>query len=191
MQVLDGRRARQGVSSPLLEDGGVDDFVPRPCFHCDNPPCVRVCPVDATSRNPEGLVVQVYSRCIGCRFCMVACPYNAKFFNWRRYQAEGPRRNPDVSVRPKGVVEKCTFCHHRLQRARERASMEGRPLEPAEYTPACAEACPTQAIVFGDLSDPRSEVTRLAASPRAFRFGEELGTRPKVFYLRRTDRHGP
>jgi molybdopterin-containing oxidoreductase family iron-sulfur binding subunit len=143
--------------------------------------------VYATYRNPEGVVAQIYARCIGCRFCMAACPYNAKYFNWLRYQKEAPGQNPDVSVRPKGVVEKCTFCHHRLQRARERALAERRDLVPGEYVPACAEACPTRAISFGDLSDPSSEVARLARSPRAFRLGEALGTKPKVVYLSETE----
>jgi menaquinone reductase, iron-sulfur cluster-binding subunit len=158
-------------------------FLPRPCLQCDEPPCAKVCPVYATYRNPEGIVAQIYARCIGCRFCMVACPYNAKYFNWHTYQKEGPGQNPDVSVREKGVVEKCTFCHHRLQAARERANAEKRELRPGEYVPACSEACPTRAIVFGDLSDPVSEVSRLARSPRAFRLQEELGTKPKVIYL--------
>jgi molybdopterin-containing oxidoreductase family iron-sulfur binding subunit len=163
--------------------GEVKRFLPRPCLQCDDPPCTKVCPVYATYRNPEGIVAQIYARCIGCRFCMAACPYNAKYFNWHRYQTDAPGQNPDVSVRPKGVVEKCTFCHHRLQRARERALAERRELAPGEYVPACAEACPTRAITFGDLADPGSEVARLARSPRAFRLQEELGTRPKVIYL--------
>jgi molybdopterin-containing oxidoreductase family iron-sulfur binding subunit len=158
-------------------------FLPRPCLQCDDPPCTKVCPVYATYRNPEGIIAQVYARCIGCRFCMAGCPYNAKFFNWYTYQKEGPGQNPDVSVRPKGVVEKCTFCHHRLQKVRDRARAEERDIEPGEYTTACAEACPARAIVFGDLSDPGSEVARLAGSPRAFRLQEELGTKPKVVYL--------
>ena len=158
-------------------------FLPRPCFHCDDPPCVKVCPVDATQRDSEGIVTQIYTRCIGCRYCMVACPYNAKFFNGRTYQKEGPGQNPDVFVRSKGVVEKCTFCHHRLQKARDRALFERRELAPGEYNTACAEACPTHAITFGDLSNPDSEVSRLARSARAFRLAEELGTKPKVFYL--------
>jgi molybdopterin-containing oxidoreductase family iron-sulfur binding subunit len=162
-------------------------FLPRPCLQCDDPPCTKVCPVYATYRNPEGIVAQIYARCIGCRFCMAACPYNAKYFNWRRYQTEAPGQNPDVSVRPKGVVEKCTFCHHRLQKARERALAERRDLAPGEYVPACAEACPTRAITFGDLSDPGGEVARLARSPRAFRLGEQLGTKPKVIYLSETE----
>jgi len=165
-------------------------FLPRPCLQCDDPPCTKVCPVYATYRNPEGIVAQVYARCIGCRFCMAACPYNAKYFNWYRYQKEAPGQNPDVSVRTKGVVEKCTFCHHRLQKARERAGVEKRELGPGEYVTACAEACPARAIVFGDLSDPRSEVARLARSPRAFRLLEELGTKPKVVYLAERESDG-
>jgi len=165
-------------------------FLPRPCLQCDDPPCTKVCPVYATYRNPEGIVAQIYARCIGCRFCMAACPYNAKYFNWLRYQHAAPGQNPDVSLRPKGVVEKCTFCHHRLQKARDRARGERRELVPGDYVPACAESCPTQAIAFGDLSDSGSEVARLAKSPRAFRLGQELGTKPKVIYLSETEAHG-
>lgn len=189
MQILDAAESTHVEAPPAGEAGGPDGFIPRPCFHCDDPPCTRVCPVNATNRTPEGIVTQIYSRCIGCRFCMVACPYNVKFFNWRRYATEGPSQNPDVSVRPKGVVEKCTFCHHRLQRAREQARAGGREMSPGEYVPACTEVCPTRAIAFGDLADPRSGVARLARSSRAFRFGEEMGTRPKVYYLRRRERH--
>ena len=170
--------------------GQVKRFLPRPCLQCDDPPCTKVCPVYATYRNPEGIIAQIYARCIGCRFCMAGCPYNAKYFNWHRYQEEGPGQNPDVSVRPKGVVEKCTFCHHRLQKARERALAEGRDLAPGEYVPACVEACPARAMVFGDLSDPGSEVAKLAQSPRAFRLQEELGTKPKVIYLTEGEGHG-
>ncbi len=164
-------------------------FLPRPCLQCDDPPCIKVCPVYATYRSPEGIVAQIYARCIGCRFCMAACPYNAKYFNWRTYQKDAPGQNPDVSVRPKGVVEKCTFCHHRLQKARERALAERRDLAPGDYVTACAETCPTRAITFGDLSDSGSEVARLARSPRAFRLGEALGTKPKVIYLSETEGH--
>jgi len=163
--------------------GEIERFIPRPCMHCDDPPCTKVCPVYATYKNPQGIVAQIFHRCIGCRFCMAACPYNAKYFNWHEYQHEGPNQNPDVSVRPKGVVEKCTFCHHRLQKARENAAAEGRAVAPGEYNTACAEACPANAITFGDLSDPTSEVAKLARSPRAFRLEASLGTRPKVIYL--------
>ena len=161
-------------------------FLPRPCFHCEMPPCIKVCPVHATYVDPEGLVAQVYHRCIGCRFCMAACPYTAKFFNWYDYkipESMNPMINPDVSIRQKGVVEKCTFCHHRLLQAKDRARYEGRELSPNEYVPACVESCPAKAIVFGDLDSPHSEVARLSRSSRAFRLLEELGTGPKVFYL--------
>ncbi len=166
-------------------------FIPRPCFHCEHPPCTKVCPVHATYVNPEGLVAQIYYRCIGCRFCMAACPYTAKYFNWHKYDVpEMMKRqtNPDVSVRQKGVVEKCTFCHHRLQKAKDRARYEGRELTPEDYVPACAESCPTGAIYFGDLDDPASEVSKLSRSTRAFRLLEELGTEPKVFYLEEGER---
>ena len=144
-------------------------FIPRPCMHCENPPCVRVCPVGATYQNEEGLVLQRYERCIGCRYCMVACPYAVRYFNWSTPEwPEGMDRylNPDVPVRPKGIVEKCTFCAHRLP------------------VPACNQACPGNARSFGDLDDPDSVVSQLARGPRAFRLLEDLGTEPKVYYLR-------
>lgn len=161
-------------------------FLPRPCMHCDNPPCVKVCPVAATYINEEGIVGQIYARCIGCRYCANACPYTVKYFNW--YPPEWPETeleylNPDVSVRPKGVIEKCTFCHHRLQKAREEARAQERELNEEDYQPACAEICPTGAIVFGDLDDPRHRVYALRHDARAMRLMEELGTQPKVYYL--------
>ncbi len=161
-------------------------YLPRPCFHCDNSPCTKVCPVRATYRNEEGIVTQIFPQCIGCRYCMAACPYTVKSFNW--YQPEWPKEmatslNPDVSVRPAGVVEKCTFCNHRLQKAKEHAAIEGRDLRDDDYIPACVESCPTQAFSFGDLDNQDSEVSALARSPRAFRMLEELGTEPKVYYL--------
>jgi len=145
-----------------------------------------VCPVQATSIDSEGIVAQIYPRCIGCRYCANACPYTAKYFNWRRpvYPSSAlPMLNPDVSTRPVGVIEKCTFCHHRLQHAREGARAAGRPLREDDYVPACAESCPTGAIVFGDLDNPEHRVARLQHDSRAFRLLEELGTEPKVYYL--------
>lgn len=161
-------------------------YLPQLCVQCDDPPCVKVCPVHATYLGEEGIVGQIYSRCIGCRYCMAACPYNAKVFNW--YEPEWPgafkqKANPDVSFRSHGVVEKCTFCHHRVNRAREQARAEDREIRDGEVVPACAESCPAQAIVFGDLDDPESRVSTLARSPRALRPHEDLGTNPKVFYL--------
>lgn len=165
-------------------------YIPRPCFHCENPPCTKVCPVRSTYKNNEGLVAQIYHRCIGCRYCMVACPYTVKSFNW--YEPERPEEflqtcNPDVSLRMKGVVEKCSFCSHRLQHAREQAKFESRELKEADYQPACKEACPTSAIVFGDFENENHEVYRLKKSNRAFRMQEDLGTEPKVVYLSRED----
>jgi molybdopterin-containing oxidoreductase family iron-sulfur binding subunit len=161
-------------------------FIPRPCMQCDRPPCTAVCPVGATVIDEEGIVGQIYPRCIGCRYCANACPYTAKSFNWNkpRYPASTlPMLNPDVSTRPVGVIEKCTFCHHRLQRAREEARVRGRPLREEDYVPACAESCPTGAITFGDLDNPTHRVAKLVSNPRAFRLLEELGTQPKVYYL--------
>lgn len=168
----------------------INRLLPRPCLHCDNPPCVKVCPVGATFKNEEGIVGQIFSRCIGCRYCTTACPYTARYFNWSEPEWPEPLKthtNPDVSIRPKGVVEKCTFCHHRLQNVRDVARAENRPLREGEYVTACVESCPTGAMFFGDLSDPESEVAKLANSRRAFKLLEDLGTEPKVIYLREGD----
>jgi len=160
--------------------------IPKPCFHCDNPPCIKVCPVHATYINEEGLVGQIYNRCIGCRYCMAACPYTAKVFNW--YESEWADEfktcmNPDVSMRMKGVVEKCSFCAHRLLKVKENADVDDRQIADGEYMPACADSCPADAIFFGDLENKESKVYQLSNSPRAFRELENLGTIPKVFYL--------
>lgn len=161
-------------------------YIPRPCLHCDDPPCTAVCPVRATYLAEEGFVAQIYARCIGCRYCMAACPYTVKVFNWFEPEWSDQRReclNPDVSPRPKGVVEKCTFCHHRLQKARDVARSENRNLEEKDYRVACQDVCPVKAISFGDLEDKTTEVYRLSRSPSAFRLMEDLGTEPKVYYL--------
>jgi Fe-S-cluster-containing dehydrogenase component len=165
-------------------------IAPNLCMMCDNPPCTKVCPVHATYHGEDGLVGQIYPRCIGCRYCMAACPYSVKVFNWGPPQwPEGiqPTLNPDVSLRPRGVVEKCTFCTHRLQQAREKARAEGRPLRESDYQPACVHSCPADAMTFGDLDDPLSPAARLSHSERANRALEPLGTEPKVFYLKRRD----
>jgi len=172
-------------------------YLTRPCMHCDNPPCVKVCPVQATYKDQGGLVHQNYARCIGCRFCTVACPYGVRYFNWHAPHWEGDMdkgHNPDrieaagvlegPVVRPKGVVEKCTFCVHRLAKARALAATDGRDFRPDEYVPACVQTCTGKARFFGDLDDPDSMVSQLAASPRAFRLMEDLGTHPKVIYMR-------
>lgn len=166
-------------------------YFPRPCMHCDHhTPCVSVCPATATEIDYHtGIVSQIYTRCIGCRYCIAACPYHARAFNWwDGYfpKGKGLERylSPEVSPRMRGVVEKCTFCHHRLMRAKTQAYNEGRrELKEEEYTPACAEACPAGAITFGDLNNPDHKVYKLKRDPRAFRLLERLGTEPKVYYL--------
>ena len=161
---------------------------PIPCMHCQDPPCVKVCPVGATYKTEEGITAQIWERCIGCRYCMVACPYGRRYFNWSepRWPGDASSLNPDVAPRPRGVVEKCTLCHHRIRAVLERARGDEEPLtdDALRRLPACAQSCPAQAITFGDLADPESEVARLAASPRATRLLPEAGTRPKVIYLR-------
>lgn len=163
-------------------------FVPMPCQQCEHEtPCVSVCPQKAVEVDPEtGIVVQIPVRCLGCRYCMTACPYHARYFNWWDPKwPEGMEKtlNPDVSPRMRGVVEKCNFCHGRLQAARAKAAAEGRrELNDGEYVPACVEACPSGAITFGDLADENSEVSKLARSENTFRFLVRLGTEPKVYY---------
>ncbi len=165
-------------------------IAPNLCLMCDNPPCIKVCPVHATYLGADRLVGQIYPRCIGCRYCMAACPYSVKVFNWSAPTWPGEMRsvlNPDVSLRSKGVVEKCTFCYHRLQRGKERARAENRPLRESDYQPACVLSCPANAMIFGDLDDEHSLVARLSRSARATRPQEHLGTEPKVCYLERRD----
>ncbi len=159
---------------------------PLLCQQCEQPPCIKVCPVRATYRDEEGIVGQIYPRCIGCRYCTNACPYSAKTFNWLDPDwPPGTQRgvNPDVSLRPRGVVEKCTFCHHRRQKAKDRARAEGRELRPGDFVPACVQICPAGAMHFGDLDDPSSDVSQLSRERRAERLLEDLGTSPKIAYL--------
>jgi molybdopterin-containing oxidoreductase family iron-sulfur binding subunit len=160
-------------------------LAPSPCQHCDRePPCVRVCPVYATYRNVEGLVPQIYEQCIGCRYCVNACPYTCKHFNWTRPEFPAPLDrglNPDVSVRNAGVMEKCNFCYHRLQLARDAAAQDGRELKQGEYGTACQEACPTRAIRFGDFED---DLDGIYEHERAFTLLEDLGLEPKIVYLK-------
>ena len=162
-------------------------FMPVMCQQCSNAPCEPVCPVFATMHSEaQELNIQVYNRCIGTRYCANNCPYIARTFNWFDYEWPEPLNfhlNPDVTVRRRGIMEKCTFCIQRIRKAEEEAKMEGRPVRDGEVQPACAQACPTEAIVFGNWQDPNSKVRELAESQRGFRFLEELGTEPKVIYL--------
>ncbi len=171
-------------------------YLPRPCMHCEghagHSPCVSVCPATATDYSTEtGIVSQIYTRCFGCRYCMAACPYHVRYFNWwDPVWPEGMEKmlSPNVSVRTRGVVEKCSFCFHRYQLAMEKAHYEGREeIEEEEYQTACCQACPADAITFGDLYNPRHKVFELKQSPGAFRLLERLGTNPKVFYLTSRD----
>ena len=181
------------------------DALPRPCMHCDEPPCTYVCPVGARFSHEDGFVLTDFERCIGCRYCEVACPYGVNFFNWKRpeesayfdfgkeasqlygtgsvSEATGtdglPNRNPDHAKKYDGrlvagggqfvgVMEKCTFCIHRVKKGLQ---------------PSCVQNCPCVALIFGDLDDPESDVSRALSRKKAWRLLEELGTEPKVFYL--------
>jgi len=159
----------------------------RPCMHCQEPPCADVCPVGATFQRGDGLVVMDYDRCIGCRYCMVACPYDVRRFNWVDRRTEGELNHyqpqygePEVQRRPRGVVEKCTFCIQRIDRGLEHGLAPG---VDRQATPACVNICPVSARVFGDLNDPESAVTKIIESTPTFRLREELGTEPNVYYI--------
>jgi molybdopterin-containing oxidoreductase family iron-sulfur binding subunit len=163
-------------------------YVPVLCQQCDEAPCEPVCPTLATYHNPEGLNVQVYNRCVGTFYCANNCPYTVRYFNWFDPVWPEPlqlQHNPDVAVRIAGVMEKCTFCIQRIRRGKDEAEAAGQPVADGDIQPACVQSCPSEAMVFGDLNDPESKVSRLAENSRATRLLEDLGTKPKVFYLER------
>jgi MoCo/4Fe-4S cofactor protein with predicted Tat translocation signal len=165
-------------------------FEPVPCMHCEDAPCEMGCPVHATTHSPEGVNQMVYNRCIGTRTCSSYCPYKVRRFNFYDYRApadspEHAAHNPDVTVRSRGVMEKCTYCTQRIEAAHVTADKENRPLRDGEVVTACQQACPTKAIVFGDINDPNSEVSRLKRDGRHYVLLEELGTRPRTTYLAR------
>jgi anaerobic selenocysteine-containing dehydrogenase/Fe-S-cluster-containing dehydrogenase component len=164
-------------------------FVPMLCQHCANAPCEPVCPVYAAYHTPDGLNGQVYNRCVGTRYCSNNCPFKVRYFNWFAYNKKAfpeplnLQLNPDVTVRARGVMEKCTFCVQRIRGAQNEAALERRALRDGDVTSACAQACPSDAIIFGDRMDPASRVAMSAADPRGYHVFEETNVRPSVTYL--------
>lgn len=179
------------------EDEGNPSVVHQPvmCQHCDNAPCENVCPVAATTHSNEGLNQMAYNRCIGTKYCINNCPYKVRRFNWYKYAGNEEFDynmnddlgrmvlNPDVTVRSRGVVEKCSFCVQRIQENKEQAKLENRDLQDGEIIPACAQACPANALIFGDLNDPESRVSKLVNSNRNYHLLEQLHTKPTVSYM--------
>jgi molybdopterin-containing oxidoreductase family iron-sulfur binding subunit len=158
--------------TPLVPQPG-KEYLPVQCMQCQDPPCVKACPVGATWTEPDGIVVVDYNWCIGCRYCMTACPYSARHFNWAEPEIPAEELNTDTHYlgnrpRMKGVVEKCHFCIHRTRKG---------------FQPACMEACPTGARIFGNLLDPGSEIRYILANKAVFRLKEDLGTEPKFWYF--------
>jgi molybdopterin-containing oxidoreductase family iron-sulfur binding subunit len=194
--VVGKRRVREGRHLPWLrivpyrrdrEGPPRIAWLPMLCQHCDSAPCEPVCPVFAAVNNEEGLNAQIYNRCIGTRYCSNNCPYKVRRFNWLNIAWKEPltwQLNPEVTTRVRGVMEKCTFCIQRIRSGQHRAKLENRTLKDGEVQPACVQSCPAKVFTFGDLLDPRSQVTRITREdPRRYHVLEELNTKPAVTYL--------
>jgi molybdopterin-containing oxidoreductase family iron-sulfur binding subunit len=189
-EVLNGREMHW-IRVDRYEEGNAETprthFQPVPCMQCEQAPCEVVCPVEASVHDSEGINVQVYNRCVGTRFCSNNCPYKVRRFNFLQYTKDEPalnaQRNPEVTVRMRGVMEKCNYCLQRVVRARIASDREDRPLRDGDVVTACQAACPTKAIVFGDLNDEASSVRAAKALPRNYALLGELNTRPRTTYL--------
>ncbi|MBW3571311.1 MAG: 4Fe-4S dicluster domain-containing protein [Gemmatimonadetes bacterium] len=179
-----------------LRENATDDvrFLPMLCQHCGQAPCEPVCPVYAAYHTPDGLNGQVYNRCVGTRYCAQNCPWKVRVFNWFTYEFAEPlnwQLNPDVTVREKGVMEKCTFCVQRIHEAERNAAAEMRPVRDGDVVPACVQTCPTEVFVFGNFSDRESAVAHAARTNRGYRALGELNTHPAIVYLKKVTLHEP